>query len=482
MIRVRFAPSPTGYLHIGNARTALFTWLYARATRGTLVLRIEDTDRERSREEYVDGILRDLRWLGIDWGEGPDVGGPYAPYRESERLDIYREHADRLLSAGLAYHCFCTPEELEQRRSLARGSGGTALYDGRCRDLTPDRVERFRSEGRPASVRFRVPSETVVVDDLVYGRMTFDAGLIGDRIVMKADGMPTYHFGVVVDDALMKITHVIRGEGHISNTPLHVLLFRALGYGVPQFAHMAHTLGSDGGKLSKRHGAFSLAELRDMGYLPEAVANYVALLGWSPRKDTETFSLAEAIERFDVKDLSKASSRFDRAKLDFLGGHHLREADLDRLVDLAVPFLTKAGHIGEDTHVDRARLARIIDAVRPRLSRMGEIAEHVGVFFQAPDIDATAREALGGEESRAVLAAANERLEADSAEALVASAKAIQKQTGVKGKALYMPLRIALTGEEHGPELDLVAPILGTDECRRRLKAALEISQDSSRR
>jgi len=472
LVRVRFAPSPTGYLHVGNARTALFTWLYARAQKGAFILRIEDTDRERSKEEYVEGICRDLRWLGIDWDEGPDVGGPHGPYRQSERLGIYREHVDKLFALGMAYYCFCTPEELEARRKLALEAGRDPKYDGRCRDLSPEQIEKRKAEGRTASVRFKVSGETVAVDDIVYRTMTFDTSLIGDFVIVKSDGMPTYHFAVVVDDALMEITHVIRGEGHISNTPLHVLLFKALGYDLPRFAHMAHTLGADGGKLSKRHGACSIAEYREMGYLPEAIANYIALLGWSPRKDTDIFSLDEGISIFDVKDLGKASSRFDKAKLDFIGGHYIREADLDRLVDLAIPFLTKTGYIREDEDVDRAKIKAIVDAVRSRLSHMGQIADEARVFFEAPALDADGKAALADGDARKVLAAAGQMLEADSVESLIASVKAIQKETGVKGKLLYIPLRIALTGEDHGPELDLIAPILGTEECRRRVLSA----------
>lgn len=472
MVRVRFAPSPTGYLHVGNARTALFSWLYARARKGSFVLRIEDTDLERSREEYVEAICRDLRWLGVDWDEGPDVGGAHGPYRQSERLHLYGEHLDRLSRAGLAYPCFCSPEELEERRAQAAASGRPHRYDNRCRDLRPEQVERLKAEGRKASIRFKVPDEKVVVDDLVYGRMVFDAGLIGDFVIMKSDGMPTYHFAVVVDDALMEITHVIRGEGHISNTPLHILLFRALGYEPPLFAHMAHTLGADGGKLSKRHGAFSLAEYRRLGYLPEAIANYIALLGWSPKKESEIFSLQEAVGIFDVKDLSKASARFDPEKLNFLGGHYIRQADPDRLAELAVPYLEEAGLVKDGSRPDRQRLREMLAVVQPRLCHVSQVVEELRVFFESPSI-AAGQGALAEESAKRALAAASQGLQADTAESLSASIKAIGKETGVKGKSLYMPLRVALTGKEHGPELHLIAPLLGTEECRRRIKAAL---------
>jgi len=471
-VRLRFAPSPTGRLHIGNARTALFNYLYARRMGGAFVLRIEDTDVERSREEFVQGIIEDLRWLGLDWDEGPDVGGDYGPYRQSQRLQIYRDYAEDLMARGLAYRCYCTPEELEERRKLAIAAGKAPRYDNRCRNLSPEQRETYEKEGRPFSIRFKLSGEKVVVDDLVYGRMEFDTSLMGDFVVMKSDGTPTYHFAVVVDDALMRITHVLRGEGHISNTPLHIELFRAIGHEPPLFAHMSHTRGSDGSKLSKRHGAFSLKDYRDMGYLPEAIANYIALLGWSPGTKDEIISMEEAIRRFDIRQPSRASSKFDPAKLTHICGEYIRRADIERLTDMAADFLMREGDAERALARDRRKLQKIVEIVRGHMSHMSQIVEEVQVFIKQPSLDSRFVDEL--RKSIDVLKSAVENIEASSPDDFLRSLKRIQAETGAKGRNLYMPLRIALTGEEHGPELHLIAGVLGTEECRSRIKSAIE--------
>ena len=490
MIRVRFAPSPTGFLHIGNARTALFNWLYARRFGGKYILRIEDTDAERSKDEYVTQVLADLRWLGLDWDEGPDVGGPHGPYRQSERLDIYQEHLQRLAAKDLAYKCYCTSEELEQRRSAALAAGKPPRYDNRCRDLAAADAARLEAEGRKPSWRFKVSGEKVVFNDLIHGRTEFDSSEIGDFVIMKSDGWPTYHFAVVVDDALMKITHVLRGVGHLPNTPLHILLFAAFGYEVPHFAHMSLTLGKDGQVLSKRRGAVALKDYGALGYLPEALANYIALLGWSPQgkgdaagakgsgHEAEIFTMQEAAKTFDMRDLNKAASTFDQEKLDFIAGWHVRHAGLDRVTDLALPHLQAAGFVGASVSPEeRVRLKAIVDAGRPYLSHMAQIKEHVEVFWKRPAPAPEARAQLCAAPAADVLRRLAQKLEGATTltgDALVAMVKEVQKETGVKGKALYIPLRLALTGREHGPELTIIAPILGPAECRARIRKILE--------
>src|SRR5215813_10125613 len=349
-MRVRFAPSPTGQLHVGNARTALFNWLLARGQRGTFILRIEDTDAERSTRESETAIIRDLRWLGLDWDEGPDVDGPHGPYRQSERLHLYASYAAELLAADKAYHCFCSTAQLEAERQEALATGRPAHYAGTCRRLSKAQAAARMAAGERPAIRFRVPHEhDVVFTDAVRGEVRFQSEVIGDPVIVRADGHPAYNYAVVVDDALMEITHVIRGEDHISNTPRQLLLYEALGWSPPAFGHVSMVLGPDHSKLSKRHGATSVSEFRERGYLPEALANYLALLGWSPGDGEELIPLDEMAKRFRIDDVGKSAGVFDPEKLAWVNRHYLKAASDDRLARLAVPFLGTQGWVTKAT-------------------------------------------------------------------------------------------------------------------------------------
>ena len=359
-MRVRFAPSPTGLLHVGNARTALFNWLLARGRGGTFILRIEDTDVERSTRESEQGILEDLRWLGLDWDEGPDVGGPHGPYRQSERLDLYRSYASELIEHGHAYHCFCSAEQLEADRRAAL-EAGRPPHTRAGAATSPAAVAERLALGHPAVVRFRVPQDrTVAFQDLVRGTVQFETAVIGDPVLVRSDGHPAYNFAVVIDDALMAITHVIRGEDHISNTPRQVLLYEALRFEPPIFAHLALVLGPDHTPLSKRHGATSVAEFRNRGYLPESLVNYLALLGWSPGGGDEVLPAPELARRFALEDVGHSAAVFDVEKLAWVNRHYLRGAEPARLADLAMPHFVAAGFVRNDTAEARAYLASVV--------------------------------------------------------------------------------------------------------------------------
>ncbi len=348
MVRVRFAPSPTGYLHIGNARTALFNYLFARKNRGRFILRIEDTDSERSKQEYEEALMDDLRWMGIDWDEGPDKGGQNGPYRQMERLGLYRKFADKLLSEGRVYRCFCTREEVE-KRNMEAGANQSAGYDNHCRNLTSVELQKYQDEGRRPVLRFMVPGEDIKVDDMIRGEVVFGSGNIPDFVIVKSDGMPLFHFAVVIDDYLMDITHVIRGEDHLSNTPKHIMMFRAVGAVPPRFAHMSMTLGKDRARLSKRrHGETSVRAYREAGYLPEAFFNYISLLGWGTKESQDIFSRDELIDEFSIERCHKANAIFDPEKLLWMNGYYIRAATPEKILSMSMPFLTEAGLLSRE--------------------------------------------------------------------------------------------------------------------------------------
>src|SRR5882724_4948546 len=345
-VRVRFAPSPTGHLHVGNARTALFNWLFARQKRGTMVLRVEDTDIERSEARFETQLIDDLKWLGLDWDEGPDVGGSYGPYRQSDRLEIYREHAERLLQEGKAYLCFCTEEELQKERERAMAEQQQAIYSGKCRALDPAEAKRRREAGEACAIRLRIPEHPIRFYDIVRGDVEFSNEVVSDPIILRSSGMPVYNYVVVIDDALMKITHVIRGDDHLSNTPKQVALYEALGWPVPEFAHLSTILGPDRERLSKRHGATSVANFREMGVLPEALVNYMALLGWAPSgADRETFTRDELVKEFSLERVTPSPEVFDMEKLYWLNRHYIKGMPAERRTALGAWFLSKAGYI-----------------------------------------------------------------------------------------------------------------------------------------
>lgn len=470
---MRFAPSPTGHLHVGGARTALFNWLFARGNGGTFVLRIEDTDRARSTDESERAVLEDLKWLGLTWDEGPGAGDSHGPYRQSERLDIYGEHADRLLAEGKAYRCYCTDEELEDKRKQALAGGEVPQYDGTCRDLTEDeRAERER-DGRAAVVRMRAPVRDVTVSDLVRGDVEFKKEMLGDFIIMRSDGRPTYNFAVVVDDALMEITHVIRAEEHLPNTMRQVLLYEALGYELPAFAHVSLIVDKDRSKLSKRRGATSVAEFRDQGYLPGGLVNYLALLGWSPPEGEEVMSLAELTEKFDLARVSPSPAAFDEDKLDWVNSHHLREEPLADVAVLAVRFAETHGLIEPDF----ARFEAMVDLAREGLSKLSDLPDAISFFFDGDlEVEDEAREWLSQDDAKQLLTSLVRRLRESDGEmdagVFKAALKAAGKDAGVKGKDLFMPVRSALTGRTHGPALGEVAVVLGRGRVVERLTQA----------
>jgi glutamyl-tRNA synthetase/nondiscriminating glutamyl-tRNA synthetase len=470
-MRVRFAPSPTGQLHVGNARTAMFNWLLARGAGGTFILRIEDTDAERSTRESEAAILRDLRWLGLDWDEGPDSGGTRGPYRQSERLHLYQSYAKELLSADAAYYCFCSMAQLETERQEAVAAGRPARYAGTCRRLSRDQAaERIAAGERPA-IRFRVPEERdVVFTDIVRGDVRFHTDVIGDPIIVRADGHPAYNFAVVVDDALMEVTHVVRGEDHISNTPRQILLYEALGFTPPAFAHLALVMGPDHSPLSKRHGATSVAEFRSKGYLPEALVNYLALIGWSPSgpgNNDELLPIDELARRFALEDVGHSAGVFDEEKLAWVNRHYLKLADPMRLADLSVAYFNAAAVPMAPDRSGLEFLASAMAMASASVDRLNQVPARLAFLFDY-DAETVLRDRSLLEEMRSgpvrtVVTALAEALESAprlDRETFRAIANRVKVQSEQKGKALFHPIRVVLTGRAEGPELDLAVPAI----------------------
>ena len=477
MVRLRFAPSPTGYLHIGNARTALFNYLLARRLSGAFILRIEDTDRDRSRPEYESALVEDLRWMGLEWDEGPDVGGPRGPYRQMERLALYREYAEKLAASGAAYPCYCTKEELDRRNLEAAEEGRSRGYDNRCRELTATNRARYEREGRKPVLRFRVPERTVTVTDLIRGEVAFAGEAITDFVLVKSDGIPTFNFAVVVDDHLMGVTHVVRGEDHLSNTPKHILLFEAIGATVPQFAHMSMTLGPDRTRLSKRHGATSVRAYRDEGYLPEAFFNYITLLGWGSADSQEIFTREELIREFSLERCNKAAAVFDPQKLIWMNGLYLRQLPVDELAQRALPFLRRAGVIGEAARPeDLTRVRAALALEQEKLRTLGDAADRLDVFFREPVYDA---EAVGKHlhaDGRRVLAELSSVLAGAGdfgKEALETLVREFCRAKNLKTGQVFHPLRVAVSGRTTGAGLFDMLELLGRDTDLRRVRGVL---------
>jgi nondiscriminating glutamyl-tRNA synthetase len=485
---VRFAPSPTGHLHVGNARTALFNWLFARQKGGAMVLRIEDTDVERSEARFEDQLIADLKWLGLDWDEGPDLGGPYIPYRQSDRLELYREQAERLLNERKAYLCFCTEEDLQKERDKVLAAGGQPIYSGKCRAIDPDEAKRRRSAGEACAIRLQIPEHSIRFHDIVHGDVEFSNEVVSDPIILRSNGLPVYNYVVVIDDALMKITHVIRGDDHLSNTPKQVALYEALGWPVPEFAHLSTILGADRERLSKRHGATSIANFREMGVLPEALVNYLALLGWAPSGGArEIFSLQELVREFSLERITPSAAVFDMEKLYWLNRQYIKTWSSDHLSSVGVWFFVKAGLVeGSDaawlsahrvpvvqvSNDLRGWLAEIVGLLAPYVDRLEQLPERAASIFNynaraalaAPDN----AEVLGWPNTNAVLARFTVKImEDESASAGQLSPEQFKKivnevkaETGVKGKELFHPIRIVITGSHSGPDFDKLIPIL----------------------
>ncbi|MDH4099773.1 MAG: glutamate--tRNA ligase [Nitrospirota bacterium] len=464
-IRVRFAPSPTGYLHIGGARTALFNWLFARKTGGTFILRIEDTDRERSTEESIQAILQSMDWLGLDYNEGP--------FRQTERMDIYKGYADKLMAEGKAYRCYCTAEDLDERRKQALAEGRVPKYDGRCRDLKeaiPD---------KSFAVRFKAPQDgQTIVNDMIKGAVTFENSQLDDLIILRSDGNPTYNFCVVVDDADMRVTHVVRGDDHLNNTPRQVLMYRAMELPEPIFAHVPMILGSDKTRLSKRHGATSVMVYKEMGYLPDALVNYLVRLGWS-HGDQEIFTREELVEKFSVEAVGKSAAVFNPDKLLWLNSHYINHADIEHLLDLTLPFLKERGLITDESTVDRKLLGRIIQSLRERSRTLIELADSCRYFLAEDiEIDPTAREKHLKPERLSLLDEIAEKLDAldeFSHDAIEKIFHEVKDAHGVKLGDLAQPVRVALTGNTVSPGIFEVIEIMGREKVLRRLRQAVAV-------
>jgi nondiscriminating glutamyl-tRNA synthetase len=476
-VRVRFAPSPTGYLHVGGARTAYFNWLFARQNGGAFVLRIEDTDVQRSSEESEGGVLADLRWLGLEWDEGPDRGGPYGPYRQSERLALYRERAEQLVATGAAYPCFCTDPELEERRKQALAAGRPPHYDGRCRRMSLAERAAARAGGKPESIRFAVEARDWVLADRVRGEVRFPSGMVGDFVLLRSSGLPTYNFAAAVDDAAMRITHVIRAEEHLPNTPRQLMLYAALGEDPPAFAHVPLILNRDRTKMSKRSGeaAVAVGDWRQAGYVAEALLSYLALLGFHPGDDREILSRKELLEAFSLERVGKSGAIFDPDKLRWVNAHYLHAASGAELLAWGNEFLPPAARAQAGSATERARLEALLHGIRGNLSTLADLPGELAPFLDdAVALEPEARAALDaprGREVCAVLAADLEPLASWSGEAVKSALQSLGKRLGLKGRELFQPVRAALTGRTHGPELPLVAELLGRERCLARLKA-----------
>lgn len=475
-IKVRFAPSPTGPFHIGGARSALFNWLVARHTGGTFLVRIEDTDLARSSRESEENIKEAMKWLGLTWDEGIDVGGDNGPYRQTERLDIYKKEVQRLLDDGKAYYCYCTEEELQKEREEQLVEGKTPVYGGHCRHLTPEQIEEYKKEGRKPVVRLVVPTDKVYAfDDMVRGHVEFQSAGVGDFIIMKSDGIPVYNFAVVIDDALMGITHVIRAEEHLSNTPRQLAIYEALGYKVPKFGHISLILGSDHKKMSKRHGATSVQAYRDMGYLPDAMVNYLALLGWAPKGEQELFTRDELIKEFSMDRVSSNDAVFDIEKLNWINFQYMKKLTAPELLDFVMLFLEKAGYVTLPLSDEkRGWLEKVVWYVRDHLYFGQQVVENVKPFFEepAPVEDAEIKAIIDAEDSHKILAAYAEALKTlpeFNEDSIKKCFKAVMKETGIKGKAAFEPVRIALTGQTQGPGLYTMIELLGLEETEKRL-------------
>ena len=466
-VRVRFAPSPTGHLHLGNVRTALFNWLFARQQGGTFILRLEDTDATRSTQMSVDSVLEDLRWLGLTWDEGPEAGGPYGPYRQTERYGLYTEYLNKLLEADRAYPCFCTQEELDAGREQAKAAGRAYVYPGTCRRLTIAEREARRAGGRIPSVRLKIAPRTVSFTDIVRGPVSIHTQAFGDWILTRPDGSPTYNFAVVVDDALMEITHVIRGEDHLSNTPKQIVLYESLGLPAPQFAHLSMILGPDGSKLSKRHGDVSVDALRAAGFLPDAVINGLSLLGWSDTAGQEIFAPTQLVEKFDLARVNKAAAIFDGVKFRHLNREHIKKLSDAELAQAFAPYLSAASRIptGEMSSEVRDWLGALAALIRDRIEVLSDAlsASDPVFLFDPGTMDEESRASLlepGALEvvrSFAEKAAATDLTQPGAFKAVTGAVKEAQ---GVKGRALFHPIRVGITAAGSGPDLEHLVPLL----------------------
>ncbi|MFZ5816228.1 MAG: glutamate--tRNA ligase [Bacillota bacterium] len=476
-IRVRIAPSPTGPIHVGNVHTALFNWLWARKVGGQFILRFEDTDQERSRPEWEQVIFEDLKWLGMDWDEGPDIGGPYAPYRQMHRLEIYREYAQRLLESGHVYKCYCTREEEDADRKEAQAENRVYQYKGRCRNLTPEQRKALEEEGRSYVLRFRVPrGEVVRYNDLIRGPIEFPTDSIGDFIIMRANGIPLYNFAVVIDDVTMKITHILRGEGHISNTPVQLLIYKALNLPIPEIGHLGHMTNEERGKLSKRKGEAAIRDYREQGYLPDALMNFMSLLGWTPpgaEAGRDILSKEELIHDFDIADCTKAPSVFDKTKLNWMNGVYIRRKSLDEFAELALPFVVQAGiYTEEQARANWEWYKQVLAQVQERVETLAQVPEKTSIFFKDEievDEQAAAKfltEAVKPFFRRVIEGLRTVEWDLPSVEKLI---RGIQEEMGLKPKESFQPIRVAVTGRTESPGLFETVYLVGRERTIERM-------------
>jgi len=472
-MKVRFAPSPTGFLHIGNARTAVVNHIMARKHGAGYVLRIEDTDRERSTLESEASIIDDLKWLGIEWTEGPDTGGDAGPYRQSERFEIYKKYTEQLLADGTAYPCYCTKEELEASRKDDQGNVVSYTYNGRCRNLSDEEKEIFEKEGRAFTIRFHVPeNETVVVKDHLKGDREFKSENIGgDFIIVRSDGVPIYNYIVSIDDTLMGITHVIRGEDHLSNTPKQILVARALGFPEPEYAHQPLIMGEDKKKLSKRHGITSVNLYREEGYLPEALVNYLSLLGWATDSGEEILTEEELVKEFDLNKLGSSAAIFDFKKLRWMNSQYINKYDIAKLTDLFLPYIKEAGYDADA--VDRSKLEAIVELIRGSCEVLSDIKNFIGIFLdEVPEPDETTDNRLKSEAAPEIINAAAELFASELTEDNFAEKfiDALNEKTEAKGKPFFMTARALVTMKQKGPDIKLALPLIGFDKVKKRIE------------
>lgn len=488
-VRVRFAPSPTGFVHIGSLRTALYNYLFAKRMGGEYILRVEDTDRTRIVDGAIENMLEAMAWAGVNHTEGVVLGenkeitqvGEYGPYIQSERLDIYKDYIQQLLDSGKAYYCFCSKERLDEVREKQKEAGETPKYDGNCRNLSKEEVEAKLAAGEEYVIRLKLPENHVIkFTDLVRGETEFNTDELDDQVLIKTDGFPTYHFAVVIDDHLMRITHVIRGEEWISSTPKHVYLYEAFGWEAPTFVHLPNILNKEKKKLSKRHGDVAVEDFKKKGYLPEGLVNYVALVGWSPDDNQELFTMKELEEHFSIERVSKSGGVFDTDKLNWVNQHYIKDASDEYITDLAIPFLIEAGYITEEDAKNRYDFVKdMVSVVKEKLQYVKEVTEHVNIFFgDKVELETEeCREFLKLEHIPTLINALEEKIGAAdeiNEEAFKAMLKEIQKEHGIKGKNLFMGTRIILTGQMHGPDLPKAAAVIGKNMCLNRIKYVKE--------
>ncbi|OWZ84511.1 glutamate--tRNA ligase [Natranaerobius trueperi] len=479
--RLRFAPSPTGKIHIGNIRTALFNWLYARNINGEFIIRVEDTDAARSVEEYEQIIFDALKWLGLGWDEGPQTGGDYGPYRQSERKDIYREYADKLLESGDAYYCYCSEEDLEKMREEQKSRGEMPRYDGRCAELTEEERQRCENEGRTPVIRFKVPKgKDIQVCDLVKGNVNFESDGIGDFIIIKSDGLPSYNFACAIDDYLMDITHVLRGEDHLSNTPRQVMVYNALGFDLPYFGHLSLILGHDKAKLSKRHGDTFIGDYQEKGYLPEAIMNFLALLGWSPEGEEELFAKEQLVEKFDINRVAKSAAVFDVSKLNWMNSHYIKNTEGERLLELSKKYLLESNVVDEQDEIEANKdwYISALNLVKEKVYILSEIPEQMKIFEgDTLKLEDKELQVLSGDNVVELLKTVKDKLlelESFDPKSIKKTINEAGKLVGVKGKQLFMPVRVAVSGQTHGPEIDQLISLLGRNKIEKRIDSVIE--------